>query len=109
MMKTNQINEDLYGNYLYHLVGRFYKILPLKEDHSPTLEAYITSLQIDLIGCQHLMDTLEHDARFLVLINTLEFFLTAEYDIQTCKREVMKCIGIIKALYANATGREWAK
>lgn len=106
---TNTVPKQLYTNYLYHLVGRFFKILPMKESNSPTLNLYLMSFRNDLIGCSGLMEEVGYDAQFMELINVIEFFLNNEYDKDTCHREVMKCITITKKLYRNQAKEEWKK
>ena len=50
---TGLLIEDKYIlDYFEHLVDRFYKILPIREEGmSDTLPKYMRSLQIELIGC----------------------------------------------------------
>lgn len=98
IIKNGHIANELFESYLDSLVGRFYKILPMKESDSDTLETYLHSLQSELIGSKRLVLFLNNDAQFMSLINTLQFFIDNEYDVKTCKREIMKCISISKKL-----------
>ena len=98
------VTDKLFENYLESLKGRFYKILPLKEEACPTLDICIKSLQIELIGCKNLISLLNNDAQFLSLICTLQYFLDNPFDVKTCKREVMKCITITKKLKGKYFG-----
>lgn len=100
MVLTNcgMLSDKLFINYLDRLVGRFYKILTLQEDNNPTILEYIKSLQSELIGSKRLVVALNDDARFMTLINTLQFFLDNEFNHAVCKKEVMKCINISKQL-----------
>lgn len=95
--KYNAIEDDVYHNYLERLIGRFYKILPMKEEQSPTIVKYISSLQFELTGGKDVMESLNNDGRFLSLINTLEGLLNCD-DVRVCKREVFKCIRTIEDL-----------
>ncbi len=108
MTRTNcgYIADELYESYLDSLVGRFYKILPLKEEGSETLNIYIESFMSELVGSRKLVLLLNNDANFMVLINTLQFLLDNEYDNKTCKREIMKCISIAKKLKKKHFGKK---
>ncbi|MEG1502109.1 MAG: hypothetical protein RR370_01830 [Synergistaceae bacterium] len=106
---NENIPNQLYENFLHRLVGKFFKIMPLKEEKSPTLKLYLTSLKIDIIGCSELIKDMNYDDRFLELLNVLQYFLSHEYDQKTCHREVMKCIAITKRLYHDYSGNLWRK
>ena len=95
--KYNAIDDELYHKYLKNLIGRFYKILPMKEEHSPTVHKYINSLQFELTGGRDVVTVLNNDGRFLSLINTLESLYDCD-DIKLCKREIFKCIKTIEDL-----------
>jgi len=90
MIPDKSLNE-----YLEDLVGKIYKILPLKESEIDTLNEYIKSLQLEIIGSLNIFD---NDAKIMTVINTLQYFIDNEYDTKTCKREVFKCIKIVKKL-----------
>lgn len=94
------IPDMLCWNYMDSLVGRFFKILPLKEEELETLGTYMISLQTELIGASHVMRALAYDARYLSLIATLQFLIDKAdtCDVDTVKREVFKSISICKKL-----------
>jgi len=108
-MKTScgEIPNELFENYLYNLIGRFYKILPLKETNSDTLTIYINSFLCELIGSRSLIIELNNDSQFMTLISTLQYFIVSDFSLKSCKRDVMKCINISKNMYKKYTGREW--
>jgi len=97
-VKYGQIPNKLFRNYLSYLVNKLFKVLPMKEKDIKSLNQYLKSLQIELIGSTELISVLKNDPQFLTLMNTIQFFIENEYDNQTCKREVFKCISIIKNL-----------
>lgn len=98
LTKCGTLPDKMFENYLDRLVGRFFKILAMKEDNNNTLNAYIHSFQSELVGSKNLISLLNDDARFMILVNVLQFFLDNEYSNKECKREVMKCIDISKQL-----------
>ena len=103
------VPDKLFENFLHRLVGRFFKIMPLKESNSPTLNLYLQSFKIDLMGCNSVMKATGYNDLFLQLIDVLQFFLEHDFDNDTCHREVMKCIGIVKLLYEDYAGKPWSK
>ena len=97
-VKYGQIPNEMFNNYLKYLVNKMFKVLPMKEQDVASLHTYLQSLQIELIGSTKLIEVLKNDSQFLSLMNTIQFFIDNEYDNQTCKREVFKCIHIIDDL-----------
>lgn len=97
-VKYGQIPNELFNNYLKYLVNKLFKVLPMKEHEVKSLNSYLRSLQIELIGSTELIGTLKNDPKFLSLMNTIQFFIDNEFDNQTCKREVFKCIHILEDL-----------
>lgn len=96
-------NENL-SQYLSQLVGKTFKILPLFEENSPTLTSYIKSYQCELIGDAFLFKPLKDEPKFITLLATIEYLANAEYDHDTCKREVLKCTNIINDIQARYCG-----
>ncbi len=87
-------NENL-SQYFNSLVGKTFKILPLYEEESPTLNTYIKSFQRELIGNSRLFQELNCEPKFITLLSTIEFLASSDYDHDTCKSEVLKCTNII--------------
>ena len=97
-VKYGQIPNELFNNYLKYLINKMFKVLPMKENEVKSLNEYLRSLQIELIGSTDLIGVLKNDPQFLSLMNTIQFFIDNEYDNKTCKREVFKCIHILEDL-----------
>lgn len=97
-VKYGQIPNELFNNYLKYLINKMFKVLPMKEHEVKSLNSYLRSLQIELIGSTELIGVLKNDPQFLSLMNTIQFFIDNEYDNKTCKREVFKCIHILEDL-----------
>lgn len=100
-MKSNQI---ILTTYLKGLVGKFYKILPLKESADISLDKYLNSLHIELIGALNTFPELSTENKYISLLNTINYFITNPYDKMICKREVFKCIDNIKSLAGDTNG-----
>lgn len=86
-------------NYLGALINLFFKILPIKESGEESLDTYMRSLQIELIGCKELIEALREDALFLTLLAILQYLIdhpTAE--VPTVRREVFRAISVCNKL-----------
>jgi hypothetical protein len=94
----NIINNKLFYNYLDGVISKLYKILPLYENRYDTLKTYLRSLQIELIGSTSLIELLNNDAEYVSILATIQYLIDNNYDKDTCKREVFKCIKIIQKL-----------
>lgn len=94
----HEISNELLINYLDTLVNQFFKILPIKESGEPSLNEFMRSLQIELIGCSALAEALSNDAMLLSLISILQYMIDNDCDTPVVKREVFKAISICKKL-----------
>lgn len=92
------IDRQCVAGYLHSLVGRFYKILPLREDHSITLDKYMNSLLREMLGCELLADSLKGDDRFVSLLSILRSLIADHEDISVVKTDVFRAINIITQL-----------
>lgn len=99
------------SNYLRTLVNLFFKILPIWESGESSLNTYMCSLQVELLGCKELIDAIHADPMFMSLIAILQYLIDNPFcKITTVKREVFKAISIcnkLKAKYAipEVTGK----
>lgn len=102
------VNSEILSNYLHTLVNLFFKILPLKESGEHSLDTYIRSLQIELLGCEGLIDAIHNDPSFISLISILQYFIdNPSCETPVVKREVFRAISICNKLSARyATSRE---
>lgn len=103
MTTTNghDIPIELVGNYLDWLVNQFFKILPLKENREPSLNEFMKSLQIELIGHKSLMEYIQNDSMYMTLLSILQYLIDNNgdnLDTAVVKREVFKAISICKKL-----------
>lgn len=108
-MKTvtgHSIPDRMLSNYLVSLVDQFFKILPMKESEEPSLNEFMRSLQVELIGCKNLIRRLSNDPMYLRLISILQYMIDNNCDVLIVKREVFKAISICKKLQKKYFGRE---
>lgn len=92
----NTVPNEAMNNYLKALVDKVYKILPMKEENSETLQCYLTGLTHELVGAYQLHFSLVDEPRFLGVIHIVKYLETSDYDTATCKREVFKAIRLIQ-------------
>lgn len=95
--RYNPIPDELCENYFDILINRLYKILPLKEEYSPTVSVYIESLLSEMTGGQDVILFIRNDGQYLSIINSLEYIKDCE-DVSICKREIFRCIRIVGTL-----------
>lgn len=89
--KYNPLPSELCADYFDKLVNRVYKLLPLKEENSDTIDTYIKDLLFELTGNNEVIISLKNDGSFLSIIGRIEKLQT-ESDIKTYRREVFNCI-----------------
>lgn len=97
-MREINIHTEVLKNYLDTLVNNFFKILPIKENEESTLEEYMKSLQLELIGCNSIFENTNYDSALLSLISILQYLIEHHCEIATVRREVFKAISICKKL-----------
>ena len=93
-----EISRDLINNKFNDMVNQFYKILPLKENGSPTLQQYMVGFMRELLGLKSLMNDLNNDGLFANLLGILQYLIDNDCDTSTIKTDVFKAIGIVKKL-----------
>jgi hypothetical protein len=85
--------------YLNSIINSVFKILPLYEEQNEGVKTYIESLIFELDGLQEVV-SIEHSYEYISLLSTLSSVkkeIKREDSKKTIiKREVFKCINIIK-------------
>lgn len=94
-VKYGLIPKESFCRYFNFLINKTYKILPLKEENSSTLQSYLESLLRELIGNMELIRILINEPQFITVLNTLQYLISEDYSAKTCKKEVFKCIKIL--------------
>jgi hypothetical protein len=95
--KYGTVNSDLKTYVDKVLVGKIYKLLPLREEKNATLPECHESLMYELHGGGKLIADLQMHQHFLSLICSLEGLLLIEDD-KAYRRKVFECINICKSL-----------
>lgn len=100
MRTTNGYNipPEMVEKYLGGLVNQFFKILPIKESGEPSLNEFMRSLQVELLGHKSLMRYLKNDSMYMTLLSILEYLIKNNCETHVVKREVFKAISICKKL-----------
>lgn len=91
------VEEDL-NMYFKYLIGKFFKILPMKEQGCSTLDDYLKSFLNELLGNYELCKDLRNNPQYITLLNITSYLATQQYDSKVCKREVFKAIKILEML-----------
>ncbi len=98
------MDSAVLSNYFRTLINLFFKILPLWESGENSLTVYMKSLQLELLGCNELVEAIHNDALFLSLVAILQYLIdTPECEVAAVKREVFRAISVcnkLKAKYA---------
>lgn len=97
-VRYGELPKENFCKYFEFLINKTYKILPLKEENSDTLKAYLESYLRELIGNKDLVSVLVNEPRFITVLNTMQFLISEEYSTKVCKREVFKCIHILEKI-----------
>jgi hypothetical protein len=91
-----ELDEKAFQNYFRYMIGKIYKILPMKEEGCKTLTSYLESLRVEMIGSYGLYRQLIEEPQFMSALNIVEYLIDNEYDTTICKREVFKAIRCIE-------------
>lgn len=98
-MRNNELlSEDFLKDYFIGLKGKFYKILPMKENNDPTLEQYMKGLEKELIGCHSYLALSSLSGEFTSLLCILRYLIITDCNVGTVKGEVFKAIDICEKL-----------
>lgn len=97
-VKYGLLPKENFCRYFQFLINKTYKILPLKEENSDTLNSYLESYLRELIGNKELVSVLVNEPKFVTVLNTIQFLISEEYSDKVCKREVFKCIRILEEI-----------
>lgn len=96
------VTAELLRNYFKSLVNQFFKILPMRENEEASLQTYMQSLKIELLGYQDLICKYRSDASYLTLLSILQYLIdNPDCGVREVKREVFKCISICNKLKAR--------
>lgn len=95
--------QKLEAEYLNKLIGRVYKIIPLKEEDSQYVDVYINGLVEELIANSRLMRDFNYDSRLMIVSSTLKSTVYCTNHSEY-KSAVFKCIKYIEQLIEMVRG-----
>ena len=94
-------------SYKKYLKNLFYKVLCLFEEENKELTLFLGSIIYELEGLEYVDNSNDHV--MIVLLSVLEHFyddsLFEDYDIDTIRREVFKCINLIESSFKVGDGK----
>ena len=101
------IDNGFLYNYFKALINRFFKILPIKEETPASLQVYLQSLQIELLGCEQLIAAINCDPMYITLLSVIQYLLDhPECSHKTTRREVFNAISACQKLQKRSVGTE---
>lgn len=90
------------NDFLTHLVGSIFKILPLKEDTDSGIDVglkdYIDSVVIQVVGGRMTYPILDKNQQYISIVNSIYYLNNNDFTQKQCKREVFKCIKTLQEL-----------
>lgn len=94
--------------FIHSLIGKIYKILPLKEESDAGQDVhwadYISSLSRDMVGACSTFQELRISSDYITVLNVLEYLQAHDVDHRTCKQEVFKMIRLLENLEKQIGG-----
>lgn len=97
-VKFNDMPVAAFHNYFKYMIGKIYKILPMKEEGCQTLTTYLESLKVEMTGSYSLYRQLIEEPQFMSALNIIEYLIDNDVSNEVCKREVFKAIRHIEAI-----------
>lgn len=96
------INNEIICGYFKRLVNKLFKILPMRENNEESLVTYMKCLQIELLGFQEFIISINNDADYLAILSILQYLIdNPDCSIHHVKREVFSAISICNRLQAR--------
>lgn len=93
-----ELADKMLASFFSVLVGKLYKILPMREENEDTLPCYLESLQFELLGLQELVPSFHSVAEYIEILAILQGLRQEDIDVQTVRREVFKAIPLSKRI-----------
>ena len=97
----NPIPLEMFENYLNNLVNRVFKILPLKEEKSLTVDIYIMNLLSELTGNYQLITQIHNDGLYETLLANLQSLVGLQKDYRSIVLNTISIIEQLKTKYCT--------
>lgn len=102
------VSAALLSDYFRNLVNQFFKVLPMRENNESSVDVYMKSLQVELLGCGKFIPEMQKNAIYLTLLSILQYLIeNRDCPIPVVRREVFKAISACKkleSLYIDSEG-----
>lgn len=99
------VSDVLVAGYFSSLVNRVFKILPIKEREEKTLETYLDSLSMELLGCKSLIPVLNGDGAYLSILASIRYIHdNPDLPLPVIRREVFRTISVCKKIEERFSG-----
>lgn len=96
------IDQQSLENYLNSLIGKLYKLLPIRENSPETFPTYSRGLRDELFGFKGLVIALSHDPSYVSIMSMLQNFIDSpECPVEDVRREVFSMISLCKKLISR--------
>lgn len=93
------VDDVVVAGYFSSLVNRVFKILPIKEREEKTLETYLDSLSMELLGCKSLIPSLGDDGGYLSILASIRYIRdNPDLPLSLVRREVFRTISVCKKI-----------
>jgi hypothetical protein len=92
-----EVTKDQYDEYCRILLGKIFKILPMKEEKNPTLKKYIDSLLVELDGGKSMIENFGLSAEYISIINSIKGLQQVE-DTEIVRSKVFECISLARKI-----------
>lgn len=90
--------------YLESLIGKLFKILPLRESESKSLGEYLDSLWMEMSGAYMTFPELQSSSEYISMLNVIGYLTMNTVSVKQCKREVFKMINICEKVMTGLGG-----
>lgn len=88
--------------YLKWLTGRLFKMLPMSDTDDAVVDShlreYIGSMSIQIDGSLKTFPELCTDMDYLMIVNTLHYWLDADFDAVVFKREIRNALALLNKM-----------
>jgi hypothetical protein len=101
--KYGDMPNELLVAYVDGLIGKVWKILPMKDSKSNTIEKYLNGLLRELVGNKELVFELRDNQDFLSILGSLESLIDEE-EHSIYRSDVFKTIGLINRIKDSLIG-----
>lgn len=96
--KYGDIPNSVCYNFFTRLVDKLFKIIPLKESNSDTVNSYIKDLIYELLGYNSIFEMTDCNPKVLNIVCILESVKNEDMKHYEYRRNIFKCITIAKQL-----------